>query len=147
MKTILISITLLLSVNAFSQSPNDSAYTKNLPLRASTTFFLTPRTIDPSNDSLFLVFIKWRASQRASQANGNTLVTIDSIPSVELANLYGYILQLPAGLDILTIVRNQLTAARAANPYLERLCKALEDQYAAQLQNMVQIGKRLQLGR
>lgn len=147
MKPIMFTSLLFLSIQLFAQSANDSAYTKNLALRSTTISLLTPKTLDPSNDSLFLVFVKWRTSLRANPVSGNTTVTIDTIPTVELANMYEYVMQLPSGLGIVNIVANQLTAARTANPYLNRLCQAIDDKYAAQLATMLAVGRRLLLGR
>lgn len=147
MKTILISITLLLSINTFSQSANDSAYTKNLALQARVIVYLVPRTLDPSNDSLYSVFIKWRSALRNNPVSGTTTVTIDTIPTVELANLYSYVLQQPDGLGVGALMKSQINSARNANPYLQRLCTAIEDAYSAQLANMILIGRKLLLGR
>lgn len=147
MKRILLSFFILVSINSFAQDTNDSAYMKNIPIQARVIFYLTPRTLDPSNDSLYSVFIKWRTSLRANPVTGTTTVTIDTIPTVELANLYSYALSNPDGLGAGNIVKSQLTTPRAAHPYLDRLCTAIEASYAAQLTNAQNIGKKLLSGK
>jgi len=147
MKNTLLSLLLLLSINAFSQDTNDSAYQKNLPLQARLIVYLVPMTLNPANDSLFSVFQKWRASLRANPVSGVTTVSIDTIPTVELANMYAFVLQNPAGLGIDALMQSQLVTPRAAHPYLNRLCTALEAQYTAQLANAILIGRKLLLGR
>lgn len=147
MKTIIFSISFFISVSALAQSPNDSAYTKNLPLQARVIAYLVPKTLDPANDSLYSVFIKWRAALRGNPVTGTTTVSIDTIPTVELANMYGYVLQNADGLGVGSLMKSQLTSARAANPYLNRLCTAIETSYSDQLANMILIGRRLLLGR
>lgn len=147
MKVALISVAIILGINTYCQSPNDSAYTKNLALQARVIVYLVPRTLDPSNDSLYSVFIKWRAALRNNPVSGTTTVTIDTIPTVELANLYSYVLQQADGLGVGALMKSQLTSARSANQYLQRLCTAIEDAYSAQLANIILIGRRLLLGR
>lgn len=147
MKKVILSICILISIRAFSQDTNDSAYMKNIPIQARVVFYLTPRTLDPSNDSLYSVFIKWRASLRANPVTGTTTVTIDTIPTVELANLYSYALSNPDGLNAGSIVKSQLVTPRASHPYLDRLCTAIEAAYSAQLTTMQNIGKKLLSGK
>lgn len=147
MKTIIITSLFFLSLQSFAQSPNDSAYTKNLSLKVNTILLFIPRTIDPSNDSLFTVFQKWRTSLRSTpNITGISSIVIDTIPTVELANLYAYTQQLPTGLNIGNTVQNQLTAARLANPYLDRLCTAIEANYSAQGSSMLLISRKLLVG-
>lgn len=147
MKNIFLSIFLLASINAVAQDTNDSAYIKNIPLQARLVVYLVPKTLDPSNDSLYSVFIKWRASLRANPVGGTTTVIIDTIPTVELASMYAYVLQNPDGLGMGALMKSQLASTRAAHPYLDRLCTAIDANYAAQLVNMVLIGRKLLLGK
>lgn len=147
MKKVILFSLVFISIKVFCQDTNDSAYIKNLPLQARVISYLVPRTLDPSNDSLYSVFIKWRTSLRANPVNGTTTVTIDTIPTVELVNLYSYVLQQPEGLGVSTLMRSQLISVRAAHPYLDRLCNAIESNYSLQLTNMMTIGRRLLIGK
>lgn len=148
MKKILISISILISINGIAQSPNDSAYTKNIALQARLVAYLTPLTIDPANDSLHQVFFKWRAALRANPAlSGVTTISIDTIPTVELAGMYGYVLKNADGMNVSAIMKPQLTTARAANAYLDRLCTAFETLWANTLANQILVGRKLLLGK
>lgn len=146
MKKILISILLLASINAFSQSANDSAWTKNLAIQARLTAIFSPQTTNTSNDSLIAVFIKWRQAQHQNFVTGTTTITIDSIPTVELANLYNYVMGLSGGLGFMPLL-NQLNAARTANPYLDRLCSTYDQQWSLRASQMLLDGYKLQRGR
>lgn len=147
MKKILLSICILISIRAFSQDTNDSAYIKNLPLQARLIAYLAPKTLDPTNDSLYSVFIKWRASLRANPVTGTATVSIDTIPAVELANMYDFVLGNPDGYGAGALMKSQLNSARAAHAYLDRLCTGIENKYAAQLTNAQLIGRKLFLGK
>lgn len=148
MKKIILVIFILTSINAYSQSPNDSAYTKNIALRAQLVAYLTPLTIDPQNDSLYSVFLKWRSFLRANpNTSGNTNITIDTIPTAELANMYGYVLKNADGMSVSSVMKPQLVTARAANAYLDRLCTAFENLWSTTLATAIQNGKKLLLGK
>ena len=102
----------------------------------------------PANDSLFQVLIDLRPKLRiANPPIGQTLVTIDSIPTVELANLYNFALNTPSFSKIGTNMQAQLVNARAANTYLESLCLAFENFYDGIIKNQIQTGKKMVTGK
>lgn len=147
MKKTIIAIAILISAKSFAQSPNDSAYTKNIPIQARLVGYLASLTTDPSNDSLHTVFLKWRASLRANPVSGTATITIDTIPTVELASLYNYVLSNADGMNAGTIMKSQLSAARTANPYLDRLCTAYEQFYTVRMALLIANGRKLLLGK
>lgn len=148
MKKIIVLILISISINTFAQSPNDSAFTKNIALQARLVAYLTPLTIDPANDSLHQVFFKWRAALRTNpNISGVTTISIDTIPTVELANMYGYVLKNADGMNVSTIMKPQLVSARSANAYFDRLCTAFETLWTTTLNNQIALGRKLLLGR
>lgn len=147
MKKIIISLFLLASINAVAQDSNDSTYIKSLPLQARLVAYLTPYVhSNIYNDSLFTVFIKWRAAQRANFVTGVTTITIDSIPTVELAGMYNYVLNGWDGMSVVSVMKPELAAARAAHSYLDRLCTYYENACAQRLSQLITNGYLLQRG-
>lgn len=147
MKKILLSITIFISLNSLAQSANDSAYTKALALQARLTAIFAPYANNSGNDSLFTYFIKLRAAQHSNFVTGTTTITIDTIPTVELANLYNYVLGLPGGLGFTALVTTQLSAARTANPYLQKLCTDIDNAWNARAAQMLIDGYKLERGK
>lgn len=146
MKKLLLVFAVLLSVSTQAQS--DSTKVKALQLPAKLVYFLLPQIMQPSNDSLFQVAIDLRPKLRIpTPPTGNTLVTLDSIPTVELANLYNYTLNTPSYTSIGTLMQNQIANARAANTYLDALCLAFENYYASKMKDQVQQGKKMVTGK
>lgn len=145
MKQIIISITLLLSINAFSQ---DTTKVKNLQMPARLIAYLASNIFVPSIDSLFQVYIDLRPKFRIQNPpNANTLVTIDSIPTTELANLYNYTLSNSDGMGVSALMKARLVSARSANSYLDRLCTSYENFWTNKLTDLIASGQRLLLGR
>lgn len=124
MKKIISILIVFISLGSYAQ---DSTKVRNLPIQTRVIEYWVPVMTNPNNDSLHTVFLDLRAKFRVGNPpTGLTTVIIDSIPTVELANLYAYTLSNPDGMLQGGIVKAQLTAARAANSYLERLCAAHE---------------------
>lgn len=145
MKNITVSIFLMLSLNCFAQQ--DTAKIKGLQLQARLLEYLISQIMIPNNDSLFQVYINLRPIFRPGSApSGNTLVTIDSIPTVELASLYWYVLSQADGLGVGPIMKAQIAATRASNSYLDRLCTQHEFYWQQTLQAIRQAGRKVLRG-
>lgn len=146
MKKLVFGLLIMFSVSA--QAQTDSTKVKGLQLPAKLVYFLLPQIMQPSNDSLFQVAIDLRPKLRIpTPPTGATLVTIDSIPTVELANLYNYTLNTPSYTSIGTLMQNQIANARTANTYLDSLCTAFENFYSNMMKTQVQAGKKMVTGK
>ena len=145
MKRVLLVLLVLVSLTSQAQ---DTTKVRNLQLTARLVYYLMPQMAQPANDSLFQVLIDLRPKLRiANPPIGQTLVTIDSIPTVELANLYNFALNTPSFSKIGTNMQAQLVNARAANTYLESLCLAFENFYDGIIKNQIQTGKKMVTGK
>lgn len=142
----LLAIILLLIVTITVKS-QDTTKVKSLQLQNRIIEYLIPQIMQPNNDSLFQVYVDLRPKYRiASPPTGTTLVTIDSIPTTELANLYNYALSQPDGMGASLLLKAQIATARAGNTYLDRLCTALETVWSNQLINMRIAGRKILRG-
>ena len=145
MKRVLLALLVLVSLTTQAQ---DTTKVRNLQLTARLVYYLMPQMAQPANDSLFQVLIDLRPKLRiANPPVGQTLVTIDSIPTVELANLYNFALNTPSYSKIGTNMQGQLVNARAANSYLDALCLAFEGFYDGIIKNQIQTGKKMVTGK
>ena len=145
MKKVLLALLVLFSLTATAQ---DTTKVRNLQLPARLVYYLMPQMAQPANDSLFQVLIDLRPKLRiANPPTGQALVTIDSIPTVELANLYNFALNTPSYSKIGTNMQGQLVNARAANSYLDALCLAFEGFYDGIIKNQIQTGKKMVTGK
>lgn len=140
-------LTLLLITTALNVSAQDTLHVRNLPMQARTIEYLTPYMANITNDSLYTTFLDLRTKFRATRPQGNTTVVLDSIPAFELAALYNYTLSSPEGMGISNQMKNQLTTARAANVYLNRLCNEAEAFWTDRFRLMRLQGRKLLLGR
>ena len=110
--------------------------------------YITSQLMNPDNDSLYQVYIDLRPKFRiANPPSGNTLVTIDSIPTVELANIYNYTLSNNDGLGYGSQFKTTIAAARVANSYLNRLCTDYELQWTERLLSLRLAGRKLLRGK
>ena len=145
MRKLFFGFALLLSVSTQAQ---DSTKVKGLQLHARLIYYLLPAIMQPANDSLYQVSIDLRPKLRvAVPPTGATLVTIDSIPTVELANLYNYTLGSPSYSKMGSSMQTQIASARTANTYLDALCLAFENFYSNLTQSQIQSGKRMATGK
>jgi hypothetical protein len=78
---------------------------------------------------------------------GATLVLLDSIPTVELANLYQYTLSNSDGMSMAGAMKSQIAATRLINSYLESLCAGFELQWQSRLLALIASGKKLLRGK
>lgn len=120
-----ILLSILFVFLSFSLSAQDSTKIRSLVLKASTiesTFIYLFGQVE--NDSAFQVYLDVRKFWRPTRPAGTALITIDSIPTVELAKLYNYCLENHSGMRLGNLISGEssFTAARAANTYLNRLC-------------------------
>lgn len=146
MKKLVFAVLFLVSLTATAQT--DSTKVKGLQLPARLVYFLLPQIMQPTNDSLFQVAIDLRPKLRIpTPPTGATLVTLDSIPTVELANLYNYALNTPSYSSIGTLMQNQIANARASNTYLDALCFAYENFYSSKMKDQIQLGKKMVTGK
>lgn len=146
MKKIIFAIAMLISISAKAQT--DSTKVKGLQIMCRQLEYVTPLLMNPDNDSLYQVYIDLRPKFRiANPPGGNTLVTIDSIPTTELANLYNYTLSNNDGMGYGNQFKNTIASARVANSYLDRLCTAYEAFWTERLQALRLAGRRLLRGR
>lgn len=145
MKKIILAAALLVSINAISQ---DTTKIKGLQLQTRLIEYLIPMCMNNDNDSLLQVYIDLRPKFRiANPPTGTTLVTIDSIPTVELANLYNYALSNSDGMLQAGIMKTQIAAARTANSYLERLCAGYEAFWIQKVFTLRDAGRRILRGK
>lgn len=145
MKKVLFAIVLLISAIS-TQAQSDSTEIKGLQLTARLIYFLQPALRKVDNDSLFQVAIDLK-KRLVADPIGNTLVTIDSIPTVELANLYNYVLEQPAGLGAANAMRTQLVNIRAANSYLNALCTQYETYMTDKMNSSVSMGRKMAINK
>ena len=143
MKKLLLGLLVLLSATTQAQ---DTTKVKGLQLPAKLIYFLQPAIRKPDNDSLFQVAIDLR-KQLKNDPQGTTLVTIDSIPTVELANLYNYVLNGPAGFGLAKPMKDQLAPIRLINSFLDTLCTEYENFIAIQLNSTIKQGKKMATNR
>ena len=146
MKRIFIAILFLIAFKSNAQT--DTTKVKALQLKANLIEYLVTQIVNPDNDSLYQVYIDLRSKFRVvTPPTGQTLVTIDSIPTVELANLYNYTLSNSDGMSMGNQMKNQLISARSANSYLETLCAGYEAYWLSRLITLRIAGKKLLKGK
>ena len=140
-----ILIFLLISSSATAQ---DSTKVKNLPIMVRQLEYVTSQLVNIDNDSLFQVFLDMRPKFKGKNPpKDSALVTIDSIPTVELANIYNYCLSNSDGIGYAAQFKKTIAAARAANSYLNRLCTEYELQWSERLLQLRLNGRRLLRGK
>jgi hypothetical protein len=140
-----ILILLLISSAATAQ---DTATVRNLRIMVRQLEYVALQLVNIDNDSLYQVYIDLRPKFRVKNPpTGNTLVTIDSIPTVELAALYNYCLSNSDGMSYGGQFKATITAARAKNSYLDRLCTAYELQWTERLIELRRNGRKLLTGK
>lgn len=145
MKYTIIAAFFFISLQSFAQ---DTATVRNLSLQARTVEYLTPKMIDLTNDSLFNVYLNLRPKWRVTvPPTGTTLVVIDSIPTVELANFYNIMISEPEALGQAASFKTQISSARTANTYLDRLCDMYDARWAEALIGRRQAGRKLLRGK
>lgn len=141
-------ISLALVTFTLQAQSQDSTKIKGLQIMCRQLEYVTPQLMNPDNDYLYQVYIDLRPKFRISNPpSGNTLVTIDSIPTVELANLYNYTLSNNDGLGYGSQFKTTISTARAANTYLDRLCTAYEIFWTDRLLTIRNVGRRLLRGK
>jgi hypothetical protein len=146
MKRIITILAILISTNAFSQT--DSTKIKGLQLTARLLYYLAPSIVNENNDSLYQVYIDLRPKFRiVTPPVGAALVTLDSIPTVELAKLYQFALSTPEGYSMANTMKNQIAATRIINSYLDNLCTAFEAAWQNRLLVLIADGKKLLRGK
>jgi hypothetical protein len=146
MKKVFFIAALLISSVAFAQ---DTTKVKGLQMMTRIIEYIAPQlTLSMDNDSLYQVYIDLRPKFRISNPpSGNTLVTIDSIPTIELANIYNYTLSNNDGLGYGSQFKSTIATVRAANPYLDRLCTGYEVFWTNRLLAIRDIGRRMLRGK
>lgn len=145
MKKLTTVALLFISVQSFAQ---DTATVRNLPIQARLAKYLAPRMANIEIDSLYTPFLNLRAKFRVpNPPTGTTNVTIDSIPTVELANLYRYTMSNSEGMGAGLLMRTQISTARAGNPYLNRLCTAVEAEPLQRFADIIAAGGKLLMGK
>ena len=146
MKKGIIAILFLIAFKAHAQT--DTAKVKALQLKANLIEYLASQLVNPGNDSLYQVYIDLRPQFRVTTPpTGQTLFTIDSSPTVELANLYNYTMANSDGMSMGNQMKNQIAAARTANSYLENLCAGYEAFWQSRLITLRIAGKKLLKGK
>ena len=140
-----ILILLLISSAATAQ---DTLTVRNLPIMVRQLEYIASQLTNIDDDSLYQVYIDLRPKFRIKNPpTGNTLVTIDSIPTVELAALYNYCLSNSDGMGYGSQFKTTIAAARAKNSYLNRLCTAYELQWTERLIQLRLNGRKLLTGK
>ena len=145
MKKLIFYFLLLASFSAFAQ---DSTKIKGLQLQAKLIEYLTSNMTNTDNDSLYQVYLDLRPKFRViNPPTGVTLVTLDSIPTVELANLYQYTMSNSEGLSMANNMKNQIASIRVTNSFLDRLCSAFENTWLDRLLTLRLGGRKLLRGK
>ncbi len=145
MKKIFIALFVLAS---FELEAQDTTKVKNLQLQAKLIEYVITICMNPDNDSLFQVYQDLRAKFRINNPpQNNQMVTIDSIPTIELANLYNYTLSNSEGFSMANNMRTQIAAARLANSYLERECAKHELFWTTRLDALRLSGRKILRGK
>lgn len=140
-----ILILLLISSAASAQ---DSTKIKNLPIMVRQLEYIASQLVNIDDDSLYQVYIDLRTKFRgANPPQGNTLVTIDSIPTTDLADIYNYCLSNSDGMGYGSQFKTTIAAARAANSYLNRLCTAYENAWQERLIQLRLNGRKILRGK
>jgi hypothetical protein len=138
-------IFLLISSAATAQ---DSTKVKNLPIMVRQLEYIASQLVNIDDDSLYQVYIDLRPKFRIpNPPTGNTLVTIDSIPTTDLAAIYNYCLSNSDGMGYGSQFKATIASARAANSYLNRLCTEYELQWSERLLQLRLNGRRLLRGK
>ena len=146
MKKIITAILFLVAFKSNAQV--DTTKVKALQLKANLIEYMAVQFMNSDNDSLYQVYIDLRPKFRiAVPPTGQTLVTIDSIPTVELANLYNYTMSNSDGMGMSNQMKNQIASARVANSYLETLCAGYEAYWLSRLITLRTAGRRLLKGK
>lgn len=126
----------------------DSTKIKGIQLTAKLLEYVIHLVMNPENDSLYQVYIDLRPKFRVANPPSNqTLVTIDSIPAVELANIYNYTLSNSEGMGMNNDMKSQIASARATNTYLDRLCSAFEQFWKDRLSALRISGRKILRGK
>ena len=142
------TITAILILVSFNLQAQDTTQVKSLQLMARMIEYLIPVCMNTDNDSLFQVYIDLRPTFRVKNPpTGNTLVTIDSIPTVELAKLYNYTLSNNDGLGYGNQMKTAIAPARATNSYLNTLCTGYEAYWSERLNSLRASGRRILKGK
>ena len=146
MKKILVFVILFASLKSTAQTDSTKIY--NLQIMTRQLEYVIGQCLNPNKDSIHQVYIDMRKNFRiANPPSGATLVTIDSIPTVELAILYNYTLSNPDGIGYRTQFKATIAAARAANTYLDRLCTFFENYWANKLSDIRIAGRKILRGK
>lgn len=118
MKHTLIFFILLLGLKSYSQ---DTTIVTSLQLKAKTVRGLETISRVYTEVNFFEAYLKWYNHFKANNPNDNANVTIDSIPVLMLADIYGRILFDVRYGDIVDDVQQSTVSKRSANDYLDRL--------------------------
>lgn len=146
MKKILIVILFFVAFKSNAQTDSTKIY--NLPIMARQLEYVIGQCMNPNNDSLHQVYIDMRKNFRvANPPSGVTLVTIDSIPTYELAILYNYTLSNPDGIGYGNQFKNTIASARTTNTYLDRLCLFFESYWTNRLIELRVSGRKILKGK
>ena len=146
MKKLSSILLIIISLNVQAQ---DSTKIFGLPLQARLIEYLAPSMSNIDNDSLYTTFLDLRTKFRAAALPilGTTTFIIDSIPTVELANLYNYTLSNSDGMGVSNMMRANILPTRTANSFLNTLCSNFETIWQNKMIALRKSGRRLLLGK
>ena len=131
-----------------SNAQTDSTKVYNLQIMARQLEYVIGQCMNSNNDSLYQVYIDLRPKFRvANPPVGPTLVTIDSIPTYELAILYNYTLSNPDGIGYGNQFKTTIASARTTNTYLDRLCTFFESYWTNKLIELRVSGRKILRGK
>ena len=146
MKKILVVILFFVAFKSNAQTDSTKVY--GLQIMARQLEYVIGQCLNPNNDSLYQVYIDMRQKFRISfPPTGATLVTIDSIPTYELAILYNYTLSNPDGIGYGNQFKTTIASARTSNTYLDRLCTFFESYWTSRLIELRTSGKKILKGK
>lgn len=138
---------LLISIS-FCAAAQDTLKVKNLQLQAKTLELVAPSLMNAANDSLFQVYIDLRPKFRGNNPpTGTTLVTVDSIPTLELAAIYYRALASPESLNLGGQLKAQLTTARSTNTFLNKLLTDIEAEWTDRVTQARLSGRKILRGK
>lgn len=140
MKKVLLTLFILIPVALMAQ---DSVIT-NLQLRARTIKLIATLAKESQDTSFVKTFLAWNVEFKTNNPVDNANVTIASARTVDVANMYNYLLSLPTGLneieDFIGDFKTSIASFRATNSLLDGLCDILESNFTLQFNMLKSTG-------
>ncbi len=115
------SITLFILLIGLKSYSQDSSIITNLQLKAKTVRGVEVISRVFIDDKSFNAYLKWYNYFKANNPNDNANVTIDTIPTLMLSEIYGRVLFDVRYGEIVDDLQQSTTSKRTTNSYLDSL--------------------------